>query len=69
LPLRFSLPIADCRLAIEKALLEFPPLSIGNQKSAIPARHVEASIAEIFGKKWKISGRLRQPAIIGWFRV
>jgi hypothetical protein len=30
---RFSLPIADCRLTIEKALSQFPALSISNRQS------------------------------------
>jgi hypothetical protein len=32
-----ELPIADCRLTIEKALWRFAPLPIGNRKSPIVA--------------------------------
>jgi hypothetical protein len=34
---RFSLPIADCRLTIEKVVWQLLPMFISNRKSAIPA--------------------------------
>jgi hypothetical protein len=45
------LPIADCRLSIEKVVWQLFPLSIRNRKSAIPAILGEAMMAEILRKK------------------
>jgi len=44
----FSLPIADCRLTIEKVVWQLLPMSISNRqsKSAIPAILGQAMIVE-----------------------
>jgi len=47
---RFSLPIADFRLTIEKVVWQLLPMSIGNRKSAIPDILGQTTIPEILRK-------------------
>jgi hypothetical protein len=45
------LPIADCRLSIEEAVWQLPPLSISNRQSAIE-NHIDALWIEFGDRLW-----------------